>query len=97
MRVALLATIVFATPVLAQAPAPEAKPAEEQATAQKPRAPLKLRLDEVNGPAPLITFTPRDAAKADPGAALPTLGGTPSSALEKTPSQVVPKDQAPGE
>ena len=97
MRAALLATIAFATPVLAQAPSPEAKPAEEKATTQKPRAPLKLRLDEVNAPAPLITFTPREGAKADPAAGLPALGGKPSSALEKKPSDVVPKDLTPGQ
>ena len=50
MRAALLATIVFATPVLAQAPAAETKPSDERTTAQKARAPLKLRLDELNGP-----------------------------------------------
>jgi hypothetical protein len=97
MRAALLATIVFATPVLAEAPAAQTKPAEEKATAQKPRAPLKLRLDEANGPAPVITFTPRDPAKADPAATLPTLGGRPSSALDRSPSEVVPKDLTPGQ
>ena len=97
MRAMLLATVVFASPVLAQAPAAETKPADEKATAQKPRAPLKLRLDEVNGPAPLITFTPREGAKAEPASGLPTLGGKPSSVLEKAPSEVVPKDQTPGQ
>ena len=95
MRAALLATMIFATPALAQTPAAE-KPSEEKATAQKPRAPLKLRLDEVNGPAPLITFTPRDNEKKDAAAGLPSLGGRPSPALERPISDVVPKDQNPG-
>jgi len=97
MRVALLATIVFATPVLAQAPAAETKPTEEKPTAQKARAPLKLRLDEVNGPAPIITFTPRDNEKKDAAAGLPSLGGTPSRRLERSISDVVPKDVTGGQ
>jgi hypothetical protein len=97
MRSALLATLFLTAPVLAQAPAPEAKPADAKTTEQKPRTPLKLRLDEVGGSAPIITFTPREGAKGDPAATLPALGGKPSSALEKTPSQVVPKDLTPGQ
>ena len=95
MRAAVVVTIVFASPALAQSPAPDAKPAEEKAPAQKPRAPLKLRLDEVNGPAPLITFTPSEAKKADPAAGLPALGGRPSPALERSVTDVVPKDHNP--
>jgi hypothetical protein len=97
MRIVLLATIVCASPALAQSPAPDAKPADDKATAQKPRAPLKLRLDEVNGAAPLITFTPREAEKKEPAAGLPSLGGRPSSTLERPISDVVPKDLTPGQ
>ena len=39
----------------------------------------------------------REGAKADPAAALPALGGKPSGALEKKPSDVVPKDLTPGQ
>ena len=86
---ALLAVTLL--PTWAQTPAP-AQPAEQTA---KPHPPLKLRLDEVE-PRPLITFTPKEAEKKRDGASLPSLGGNPSPALERTPSQVVPKDQTPG-
>ena len=88
---ALVFTLVFcAGTALAQAP--ESKSGEPKASEQKPRAPLKLRLDEAGGSAPLITFTPREAEKKDPAAGLPSLGGRPSPTLERPISEVVPKD-----
>ena len=97
MRRALLAVLFFASGALAAgetpAPEPKAAPAPEPA---KARAPLKLRLDEVDS-RPRIPFTPREADKKDPAAALPGLGGEPSRVWERAPSAVVPKDSTPGQ
>jgi hypothetical protein len=76
-----------------QTPAPPAAaPAEQPA---KPRPPLKLRLDEADLRS-LTPPTPKDAEKKQDDAGLPSLGGQPSPALERKPSEVVPKDQTPG-
>ena len=86
---ALLAVTLL--PAGAQTPAP-AQPAEQTA---KPHPPLKLRLDEAELRS-LITTTPTEAEKKRDDAGLPSLGGKPSPALERKPSDVVPKDQTPG-
>jgi len=90
---ALLAATLVPAAAQTEPPAPAASaPAAEPA---KPRPPLKLRLDETDS-RPLITFTPKDAEKKQDGAGLPSLGGQPSPALDRKPSEVVPKDQTPG-
>ena len=85
---ALLAATLLPAAAQTQTPAPAEQPT-------KPRPPLKLRLDEVDS-RPLVTFTPKDAEKKQDGAGLPSLGGQPSPALDRKPSEVVPKDQTPG-
>jgi hypothetical protein len=74
-------------------PAPAAAPTEQQPA--KPRPPLKLRLDEADLRS-LTPPTPKDAEKKPDDAGLPSLGGNPSPALTRKPSEVVPKDQTPG-
>ena len=91
---AMLAATLLPAAAQTQTPAPAATaPAEQQQA--KPRPPLKLRLDEIDS-RPLITFTPKDAEKKQDAGSLPSLGGQPSPALERKPSEVVPKDQTPG-
>ena len=84
----LLAATLLPAAAQTQAPAPAAE-------APKPHPPLKLRLDEAELRS-LITTTPTEAEKKRDDAGLPSLGGKPSPALERKPSDVVPKDQTPG-
>jgi len=93
-RALLAALLLIALPALAQAPAAEAKAAPEPEAA-KARAPLKLRLDEVDS-RPRMPFTPREADKKDAAPTLPGLGGEPSRHWERPPSAIVPKDMNPG-
>jgi hypothetical protein len=88
----LLAATLLPAAAQTQTPAPAAAaPAEQPA---KPRPPLKLRLDEAD----LRSLTPRTPADAEkkPDNGLPSLGGDPSPALARKPSEVVPKDSTPG-
>ncbi|HZD20350.1 MAG TPA: hypothetical protein VE325_06720 [Burkholderiales bacterium] len=79
-------------PAAAQTPAtPATAPAAE---APKPRPPLKLRLDEADLRS-LAPAAPKDAEKQS-DAGLPSLGGGRSPALDRKPSDVVPKDLTPG-
>ena len=59
----------------------------------KPHPPLKLRLDDA---ALRSLIKPGATEKKQDGSGLPSLGGSPAPDLERTPSQVVPKDQTPG-
>jgi hypothetical protein len=88
--VLLAATLLPAAAQTPPAPAASAPAAE----APKPRPPLKLRLDEADLRS-LAPAAPKDAEK-QPDTGLPSLGGRPSPALERKPSDVVPKDQTPG-
>ena len=85
-------------PAVAQAPASPQTPEQPAAKSPEQRPPLKLKLDEepTRG-APRITFGARDGkAEQRPANTLPELGGKTSQALERTPSQVVPKDETQG-
>ncbi len=88
----LLAATLLPAAAQTQTPAPAAAPAEQQPA--KPRPPLKLRLDDAD----LRSLTPRTPTDAEknPDTGLPSLGGSPSPALNRKPSDVVPKDQTPG-
>jgi hypothetical protein len=79
-------------PAAAQAPTPE------PSAAKSPERPaLKLQLDEPVRSAPRITFAPPEGkGEQRPAELLPELGGRPSRAYERSPSQVVPKDSTPG-
>jgi hypothetical protein len=80
-----------------QTPPPDAKTTASPEQAAKPKPALKLRLDEVEQ-RPRITFTPKDETKKqDSGGSLPGLGGPPSRAWERAPSEVVPKDYTQGQ
>ena len=86
----LLASAVLPAAAQTQTPAPAATaPAAE---APKPRPPLKLRLDD----AALRSLTPPTDTEKKPDDGLPTLGGRPSSEMERKASEVVPKDTAKG-
>jgi hypothetical protein len=85
----LLVTAFTAAGAQAQAPAPAA--AAEPPT--KPHPPLKLRLDDA---ALRSLIKPGATEKKQDSSGLPSLGGSPAPDLERTPSQVVPKDQTPG-
>jgi hypothetical protein len=80
----------------AQAPAPA--PAPEPSPAKSPERPaLKLQLDEPVRASPRITFAPREGkSEQRPASVLPELGGKPDQALERAPSEVVPKGSLPG-
>ena len=77
-------------PAAAQTQTPASAAAEPPA---KPHPPLKLRLDDA---ALRSLITPGEAEKKQGASGLPSLGGSPAPTLERTPSQVVPKDQTPG-
>jgi hypothetical protein len=83
-------------PAAAQAPAPA--PTPEPSAAKSPERPaLKLQLDEPARSAPRITFAPPEGkGEQRPADLLPELGGKPSEALMRRPSEVVPKDHNPG-
>jgi hypothetical protein len=87
---ALLASAALSA--AAQTPAPATTP--PAAEAPKPRAPLKLQLDEKDMRS-LMTLTPTDGERKE-DASLPTLGGNAAPVLERKISDVVPKDQTPG-
>jgi hypothetical protein len=89
----LLAATLVPAAAQTQPPAPAASAPTEQPA--KPRPPLKLRLDEADLRS-LTPPTPKDAEKKQDDAGLPSLGGNPSPALTRKPSEVVPKDQTPG-
>jgi hypothetical protein len=76
-------------PPAATAPAAEAPAAEAPQSAHPP---LKLRLNDAD----LRSLTPPSDSEKKTDDGLPTLGGKPSSALERKPSDVVPKDQSLG-
>ena len=79
-------------PAAAQTQTPAPTPNAPAAEAPKPRPPLKLRLDEAD----LRQLTPPTQTEKKQDDGLPTLGGRPSPALERKPSDVVPKDLTPG-
>jgi hypothetical protein len=83
-------------PAAGQAPAPA--PTPERSAAKSPERPaLKLQLDEPARGAPRITFAPPEGTgEQRPADLLPELGGKPSRAYERSPSEVVPKDSTPG-
>jgi len=94
---AVLAVTLVTAAAQTPAPAPSgAAPAASApaAEAPKPRPPLKLQLDEKDMRS-LMTQTPTEGEKKQ-DAGLPTLGGNPTSGLERKPSDVVPKDLTPG-
>jgi hypothetical protein len=98
MKRTLLAALLAAVlaPAAAQTPSTDPKAAQPAEPQTKPRAPLKLRLEEAE-PRPRVTFTPKDDGKKDDAAStLPGLGGTPSRTWERPPSAIVPKDMNPG-
>lgn len=79
---ALIAQTAAPEPKAAQASAPEARAPEQAA---KPKAPLKLRLDDATSAAPRVTFTPRQGETTEkPGDALPSLGGERSRAFDES-------------
>jgi len=79
-----IALLLAMTPSLADEAAPPAAPAAAPAEPAKTRPPLKLRLDEVPGAAPRITFEPREhASNPTPPDTLPALGGRTSPAFEQ--------------
>jgi hypothetical protein len=81
MNISLAIALLLAiTPALADEVAPPTTPAEPAKT----RPPLKLRLDEVPGAAPRITFEPPEHT-SNPTApdTLPALGGRTSPAFEQ--------------
>ena len=109
MRRPLLALIVLAASgaVGAQTPASEPKAAQPQAAepkapeqAAKPKAPLKLRLDDATSAAPRVTFGPRESEPQKAGDGLPALGGDRSRALEESMRRATvppyPPDKNPG-
>ena len=77
----------------AQQPAPAPAP-----TPLPERPVLKLKLEEPPARSePRITFGPREGkGEQRPADLLPELGGRPSEALVRRPSEVVPKDENPG-
>jgi len=77
----------------AQQPAPAPAP-----TPLPERPALKLKLEEPPARSePRITFGPREGkGEQRPADLLPELGGRPSEALVRRPSEVVPKDENPG-
>jgi len=82
----------------AQTPAPAPAPSAASRPAESPERPvLKLQLDEPVRSEPRINFGAREGkAEQRPAYTLPELGGKPSRAMERTPSEVVPKDLTPG-
>ena len=83
----------------AQQPAPPAPaPAASSSTQAAERPALKLKLEEPPARSePRITFGPREGkGEQRPADLLPELGGRPSEALVRRPSEVVPKDENPG-
>jgi len=88
---AVLAATLLPAAAQTQTPAPAAAAPAEQAP-PKPRTPLKLRLDDAD----LRKLSPPSDSEKKGDAGLPTLGGKPSSDLERKISDVVPKDQAGG-
>jgi hypothetical protein len=96
-RLALLALLVVAAPALAQTSPAPASPPPAQDAPPKPRAPLKLNLNDVDPPRPRITFEPRDGQKHDPVKSLPGMGDAPATgSWERPSSDVFPADTAPG-
>jgi hypothetical protein len=97
-----IALLLAMTPALADEAAPVAGSAAAPGEPAKTRPPLKLRLDEVPGAAPRITFEPPEHA-SNPTApdTLPALGGRTSPALEQKPApgkrgSPYPPDTNPG-
>ena len=90
--VLLAATLLPAAAQTQTTAPPAAAPAEQPA---KPRPPLKLRLEDADLRS-LTPPAPKDAEKKEDDTGLPSLGGNPSPALTRKPSDVVPKDQTPG-
>ena len=109
MRRALLTLIGLAASgaVGAQTPASEPKAAQPQAAepkaaepkapeqAAKPKAPLKLRLDDATSAAPRVTFGPRESEPQKAGDGLPALGGDRSRALEESMRRSTPPPYPP--
>jgi len=93
--------LAAAGPAAPQASAPA--PAAETSPAKSPERPvLNLKLDEPVRGQPRITFGPREGkGEQRPADTLPSLGGKPSQAYERSmsadaPNSPFPKDTNPG-